>query len=47
VPAAIVFDLGRGGDVGSRPGPEFGQAGPAAEHDRVHAHAIRRAERVE
>jgi L-aminopeptidase/D-esterase-like protein len=26
VPAAIVFDLGRGGDVSCRPGAEFGQA---------------------
>lgn len=26
VPAAIVFDLGRGGDFGCRPGPEFGTA---------------------
>lgn len=26
VPAAVLFDLGRGGDFGSRPGPEFGAA---------------------
>lgn len=26
VPAAIVFDLGRGGGLRNRPGPEFGQA---------------------
>lgn len=30
VPAAVIFDLGRGGEFGHRPGPEFGAAALAA-----------------
>ncbi len=30
VPAAVIFDLGRGGDFGARPGAEFGRAALAA-----------------
>ncbi|MDN5859766.1 MAG: P1 family peptidase [Pseudonocardia sp.] len=35
VPAAVVFDLGRGGPGGARPGPETGAAAVAAASDRV------------
>ena len=36
VPAAVVFDLGRGGDLAHRPGPESGVAAcQAASHDAV------------
>ncbi|OIV37493.1 hypothetical protein BIV57_10650 [Mangrovactinospora gilvigrisea] len=33
VPAAVVFDLGRGGDTAARPGPAQGRAAIAAAHD--------------
>jgi putative pantetheine hydrolase len=33
VPAAVLFDLGRGGDFGARPGPEFGRAAAQAARD--------------
>src|SRR5699024_370998 len=33
VPAAVLFDLGRGGDFGARPDESFGQAAVAAACD--------------
>jgi putative pantetheine hydrolase len=33
VPAAVLFDLGRGGDFCARPGPEFGRAAAQAARD--------------
>lgn len=33
VPAAAIFDLGRGGDFGARPGPDLGYAAAAAAND--------------